>query len=248
MRPVEAQGHAVGKRGHVAAGAPVPRGRPRSRLSSVLAKAAARLGPAELRRRFWHMLPGFLPFLLWPVPHADPISPTLRAIIFAILAGFALAIVVQYRRIARRADNGRISCVMGYCGSIFAAIVLFPSAAEIGLTVLAILAFGDGSATLGGKLFAGRTLPWNREKTWSGLLSFIFVGAPMAAVIYWGESHNLEAVDPGVSFTTAFLCCSVAVLLSAVAESLRSRVNDNVRVGLVATAALAVMHGVCVGW
>ncbi len=126
-----------------------------------------RLGQNELRRRFWHMSPGLLPILLWLIPHADPMSPTLRLIIVLVAIGCGLAIFVKYRRIQRPEDYGRLTSVMGYAGSVLATVMLFPSALEIGLAVLAILAFGDGAATLGGRLLRGPRLPWNSDKTWS---------------------------------------------------------------------------------
>jgi dolichol kinase len=126
-------------------------------------------------------------------------------------------------------------------------LLLFPAHAELGLTVLAVLAFGDGSATLGGLLFDSRPLPWNRDKTWSGTLCFLLAAIPMASLIYWGESHNAEALEPGVSFATALFCGGSAAFVAAIAESLRSRINDNVRVGLAASVAVAATHALAVG-
>ncbi|MFQ5735081.1 MAG: hypothetical protein ACE5KM_24370, partial [Planctomycetaceae bacterium] len=103
-------------------------------------------------------------------------------------------------------------------------------------------------ATWGGKLAGGPALPWNRAKTWSGSLTFIAVGLPMTSLIYWRETHNLEAIGPGVSFGTAVLVCGVGVVAAAFAESLPSRVNDNLRVGLAAMGFVAVAHGAVVGW
>jgi dolichol kinase len=209
-----------------------------------------RVSLRELRRRAWHMLPGLLPFVLWGFPHADPLSPTLRLIIVGICVGLAAIIYIQYHEIARQPDEERVrsSCVLGYAGSIVAAVLLFPSAAEIAFAVLAILAFGDGMATLFGKLLRSRSLPWNRDKTWSGFVAFILFALPTAALIYWGESHNPEAAEPGVSLGTAFLCVSFAVVASAIVESVRSRLNDNVRVGIVSLACMAAAHSVFVGW
>ena len=127
-------------------------------------------------------------------------------------------------------------------------IFLFPSAPEMGMAVLAVLAFGDGSATLGGIWLAGPKLPWNRRKTWSGLASFVLVGTAMAATVYWGESNNLENLTHRVSPLTAIFCTLPAVMLSAVAESIPSRINDNIRVGVVSSIAVLGMHTALVGW
>ncbi len=36
---------------------------------------ADRLGPRELKPRLWHMTLGLLPFVLWVLPHTDPLTP-----------------------------------------------------------------------------------------------------------------------------------------------------------------------------
>jgi dolichol kinase len=230
---------------------------PSTRIVSIKEQVGARVEPLlgrlsarELRRRAWHMLPGFLPFLLWGTPHADPLSPTLQLIIVGICVGLGVAIFARYRSISRRTDGEtvRSSCVLGYAGSIVAAVLLFPSAPEIAFAVLAILAFGDGSATLFGHLVRSRPLPWNPRKSWSGFLAFIAVALPMAALMYWGETHNPEAATPGVSFGLALLCVAFPVLAAAIAESVPSRWNDNIRVGVVALASMAIAQTVFVGW
>lgn len=208
-----------------------------------------RIGVTELRRRLWHISPGLLPFALWPISHADPISPTLQWIMVALIGVLALHILVRYQRIARvgRPDH-RTGPVIGYAGSVLAALILLPGQAEIGLTVLAILAFGDGFATLGGMLLRGPKLPWNPAKSWSGMQCFMWVGGLMGAVIYWGESHNLEALAPGVSWAQALACGMSAALIAAIAESIPTQIDDNLRVGVSALATLIVLHTYVFGW
>jgi phytol kinase len=195
------------------------------------------------------MAPGLLPFVLWPISHRDPISPTLRAIIVALVVGLGLLIFLNFRRIARQGrHDDRLPAVVGYAGSVLLTLLIFPAQAELGLTVLGVLALGDGSATLGGMLLGGPTLPWNPRKTWSGSLCFVLVGGLLASVIYWGETHNLEAQTPGVSFATALACGIPAALAGAIVESLPLRINDNIRVGVAAAVTVAVAHGIVVGW
>ena len=202
----------------------------------------------ELRRRFWHMSPGLLPFALWSFPHRDPISPTLYWIIGLLAAVVAGSIYVRFQQVRRTGESDSLAAVGGYAFSVLLALLAFPGQAEIGLAVLAILAFGDGGATLGGKLLRGRSLPWNEKKSYGGLLSFVVCALPLASVIYWGETHNLEAISPGVSYGTALLCTAPAVFACAVIESVRSSVNDNIRVGLMAVIMLATTHAMVIGF
>lgn len=202
-----------------------------------------RLTRTELRRRLWHMGPGLLPFLLWVIPHPDPFSPDMLAVIAGIAVVLGASVFYRWRHIQRAShDDQRRSAVVGYTLPILAAIFLFPADAEIGMTILAILAFGDGSATLGGLLFGGPRLPWNRRKSWSGLLSFLVVGTAFATVIFWGESNNARATEHVASWSTSLLCAGGGVLAAAVAESIPSSINDNVRVGLSAALTVSVLH------
>lgn len=207
------------------------------------------LSTAEWRRRIWHTTPGLLPFLLWFVPHRDPISPTLRGIMVLLAIALAGHIYWRYRHIQRQQDRERASAVLGYALSVLAMLLIFPQHAELGLTVLAVLAFGDGSATWGGLTFGGPKLPWNPHKTWSGLASFLIIGTAMASVIYWGETQfNPESQEyQAVSFQTALACAGTAVTLAAFAESLPLRINDNIRVGIAAAVGVTTMHALLLG-
>jgi dolichol kinase len=110
----------------------------------------------------------------------------------------------------------------------------FPAQPEMGLVVTVIIAFGDGSATLGGMLVQGPSLPWNNDKSWVGFSAFLLISIPLAAVVYWGEAR------PGVSLSTALACVAPACLAAGVAESLPMRLNDNIRVGMTASLTIIV--------
>ena len=145
----------------------------------------------------------------------------------------------QFNRIGRHGEHDFRAAVLGYSISVLGMLLLFPYQAELGLALLAILAFGDGLATLGGLLLRGPRLPWNPAKSWAGTACFVLVGLPMTAVVYWGETHNAQALEPGVSAATALVFVTPAVLASALAESVRSKLNDNLRIGITAAAFLA---------
>ena len=196
----------------------------------------------ELRRRAWHMSPGLLPAVLQFVPHADPVSPTLRWIIIGITVALGLSIFLGFRQIQRSNEVIGLAAVSGYALPILIMIFLFPRHLELGFALLAILAFGDGSATLFGLLLRGPRLPWNRAKSWSGLLAFLVVGTLMASWIYRGESLNPERADPVVSFGTAVMLVSPAVIVAGFCESVNSRINDNIRVGVAGAVVLALTH------
>lgn len=187
-----------------------------------------RLGITEFRRRLFHMSPALIPIGLPFIPHADVWGPILTSMMYVLaVIGFALAIKLG-PLLTREGEASWMQAVVGYMVPIGIAFTFFPGRAELGLMTLQIIALGDGSATLGGKMLGGRRLPWNSKKTFSGLICFTLVGSLAATYSYWGEAR------PAVPVLTAYLICGAAALCGAIVESLPIRSNDNLRVGMTA--------------
>lgn len=201
-----------------------------------------RLTATEWRRRLTHILPGLLPIVLWFKYHRDPLSLDCRAWLGAIIVGIGIATAVKYRRIARRGETSNPACILGYTVPVFLLLMFVPAKAELGLATLAIISFGDGFATLGGLLLKGPALPWNRDKSWAGFLCFLLFAAPWSATVYWAESN------PAVFFAPAFAAGLLATFIAAVAESIRSRIDDNIRVGLAAAGGMLLSQTIFFGW
>lgn len=200
-----------------------------------------RLPASEWRRRMLHILPGFLPFLLWVIPHTDPWGPILIGVLWGLTLLIGCNALLRFGFFARTAeDNGQAS-VLGYTLPVLGTMCLCRGYEEVGVMTLAVLAFGDGSATLGGLLIGGWRLPWNREKTAAGLLSFWMVGGFFATVMYWGEAR------PVVTWATAVAIAGPTVLLAGLVETLPFRRNDNFQVGVISAVTGVVLHHWVVG-
>lgn len=215
---------------------PVPREKP--------AAAGPVLDRRELKRRIWHIAPGFLPFILWFIPHRDPFSWRVRGGALAFILILGVQIFRQFSKIKRSEtdERGKLGAVLGYALSILAMVLFFPAHGELAFTVLAVLAFGDGFATLGGLALRGPRLPWNRAKTWSGFACFIAAATLMGSIIYWGEAN------PRIPFAICVQLCAFTALAAAVSESLPSRINDNIRVGIAAPLAVIAAQALWVGF
>lgn len=209
---------------------------------SLLRLLANRLGVCELRRRLLHMVPGVLPVLLWMIPHADPWGPPLYTIVICLFGGIMTYAITRGEKFARPGETGWHWSVVGYCLPILVMLLAFPGRSELGLMTLGVMAFGDGSAALGGKLFGGRRLPWNRGKTWVGLFCFLVAGTLVGAFNYWVEAR------PVVSYLVALGIAAPAALLGAFVESLPIRSHDNFRVGITAAVTGIAMHLFILGW
>lgn len=195
----------------------------------------------ELKRRLWHMSPGLLPIASYIYPHKDPLSPTFQKIAAGLIVGIAALLLWRYKSIRRKDEQSELGAVLGYSVSILATLLLLPKHAELGMLVLCVLAFGDGMATTCGLLLRGPALPWNRQKSWAGTLGFVGFGGYLASLAYWAESQ------PQVSWSIALTCGFSAAIVAAFAESLPSRVNDNVRVGIAAAVTAIATHAFFVG-
>jgi phytol kinase len=194
------------------------------------------LESTEIRRRLLHMLPGFLPFILWFIPHPKPWGPILADVVLLITIAIVVPALWRFSAFSRPGEQDGRSSVLGYALPILAALCLFRGREEIGMMTLAILAFGDGSATLGGLTLGGYRLPWNDQKSVTGLACFLIFGGLAATLVFWGEAR------PGISWTQAAMVGGGATLVAAFAESVRSRINDNLRVGVVSLAIGAVLQ------
>lgn len=196
---------------------------------------------AELKRRLWHVSPGLFPVVSYIYPHKDPLSPTFQAIAFGVMLCVTGALLWRYHTIRRANETSNLGAVFGYAWATVGTLLLFPKHAELGMLVLVVLAFGDGMATTCGMLFRGPTLPWNPDKTWSGTLAFIGFGGYLSSLAYWAEAQ------PTASWSVALVCGFTAAVVAALAESIQSRINDNVRVGLTAATTAVATHAWMVG-
>ncbi|MDP1799361.1 MAG: hypothetical protein Q8K78_17830 [Planctomycetaceae bacterium] len=214
---------------------------PQPKTSDLSVPGWERLKGAELRRRMLHMLPGLFPFVLWAIPHPDPWGPYLFTAVIGVTTMVVIHGLRQFAAFARPGEENGRSSILGYAVPLLASLFVSRGREELCLLTLAILAFGDGSATVGGLLFGGRPLPWNSGKTVTGLLCFWAAGGILGTVVYWGESR------PGVSWAMAAAVAGVTVFLAGILESLPSRINDNLRVGFASIAIGTVMHFALVG-
>ena len=144
-------------------------------------------------RKALHMTPGLFPFVLAAVPHPDPLQWNEVWFIAQICIVFTVGFLALHKVVRRPDEKNLLSTTLSYPIVILAMLALFRAHAEFTCVVVAILAFGDGAAYFGGTLFGKRKLPWNPQKSWAGLISFIAVSAPIASLAYWVEARNPSA-------------------------------------------------------
>src|SRR5205823_4329971 len=161
----------------------------------------------------------------------------------AALAGTALlfnALVLPRiggRRLYRPIDEARgfPLGILLYPLAILLLILLFSTRLDIVAAAWAILAFGDGAATLVGRRADGRRWPWNRDKTVEGTIAFIVCGGVGAIVL---ACWTRPAVTPEPSLWFDVLAPLAAAIVAAFVETIPVRLDDNVSVP--ASAALVL--------
>jgi len=179
----------------------------------------------ETLRKSIHIAAGLGAFALKWIPWR---TAALVAAAFIVINWLLLHRVVG-RSVARH-ERGWDTGIVLYPAAVCALIVVFNWHIEIAAVAWALLAFGDGFATLIGRAVPLAPLPWNRQKSWGGAMAFLIFGGAAAfgiAMIFDGQPR-MEAL-------------LLAIVASAFAESLPLGLNDNVTVPLVAAGVLATV-------
>jgi len=127
-----------------------------------------------------------------------------------------------------RHERGWDAGIVLYPFCVLILILLFQQHAVFIAIPWVILGFGDGFATLIGKRFPIRALPWNREKSIGGSLTFVIAGS--AAAVAAAYFFHYDRIEIAIA----------AAVVAAIAESLPLHVNDNIVVPFAAAVTLAV--------
>lgn len=177
----------------------------------------------ELLRKSLHIAFGFgafaLKWLSWEVAALVCVA--------AILSNWLVLHRLVGRRVSRH-ERGYDAGIVFYPVAVLLLILVFRHQLHFAAIGWALLAFGDGVATLAGKSIRGASLPWNRDKSWAGFIAFFVVGGAMGiAVAYW-----LDYREPVVVI--------IAALAAAITESLPLRIDDNLTVPFAASVALVI--------
>jgi uncharacterized protein (TIGR00297 family) len=122
-----------------------------------------------------------------------------------------------YRNPLRRRDTG----IVAYAAMVLLLIMVFGDTdLPLAAAVWAMMAFGDPAATIAGRTFGGPTLPWNRDKTWIGLLSDWAVAGAAAVAVFSFVVRRPPTPD-------TVLVLTIGAALYAFLESVRSGLDDN---------------------
>ena len=129
--------------------------------------------------------------------------------------------------------------ILLYPLSVLLLILTFPSRLDIVAVAWAILAVGDGTATLvGHQATTSRRLPWNPDKSVAGTTAFIVFAGVAGVALAWWVRPSVTPLPP-IAFT--LLAPLAAAILAGFVESIPVKLDDNLSVP--ATAAVVLWVG-----
>ncbi len=190
---------------------------------------------SESARQWVHVGSGVFALLLRVLTPWQAAAMAATALVFNLV----LLPRVGGRRLYRPADDvrGFPLGILLYPLSVLLLTLIFPSRLDIAAAAWAILAFGDGAATLVGRRSeetSGR-LPWNRDKSVAGTLAFIVCGSVGGVALAWWVR---PAIAPLPTFAFAIVAPIAAAVIAAMVETIPVRMDDNISVPVAAGAVL----------
>ena len=165
-----------------------------------------------------------LPFLTW----VQAAGCALLALLFNVVVLPRLEVDLR-KRPGRESEAGMWTGIVIYPVSVLALILFYRHNMHVVAAVWAIMALGDGMASIVGEACRGPALPWNREKTWTGFLGFFVAGTIGAYVL-------ARWVNPPIPAAKILLVCAATAAVGACVETVPIRLDDNATVPLVCGA------------
>lgn len=181
---------------------------------------------SELARKLVHVGFGLvvlvLPYLSWGEG---------LALALAALVHNRFILPLWGRAIARR-DVGHDPGILIYPAVVFALLLVFRHDEWIAAACWALLAFGDGFATIAGRILRSAALPWTHDKSVAGLLAHLAVGIPAAMLAaWWCGAASREPAWMAIVFAGG--------VVAALVETLRIGLDDNFTQTAAAAAVMA---------
>jgi len=184
---------------------------------------------AEMKRQGVHIILFFLAFLL------KYLGRWQMAFLLLLLLVITLFLMPRLRfrsHFYRPSEYQYSRGAALYFFSLIIIVLTFPP--EVVAGAWGIMALGDGMATLVGRAFKVRELPWNKNKSYAGTVAFTLFGLIGSIIL-------LHWMLPEAGFNFIFFLSLKTVVVAAVVESLPWRVNDNISVPFVAAIMLNLL-------
>ena len=128
--------------------------------------------------------------------------------------------------------------ILLYPVSVLLLILFFHNHLYIAAAAWAIMAWGDGFASVFGRKFGKRKLPWNSDRSYAGSIAFLILGG--AAAVFFTCWVWKDPLTPMLWYVV--LVPLLTTLLAAIVETIPSGLNDNFTVPLSAGLFMAALY------
>jgi uncharacterized protein (TIGR00297 family) len=197
-------------------------------MPEISTSVATPSAPILSTRKIVHMSMLIFAFLLPYLTWKQAAGCALLALLFNVVVLPRIGADLR-KSPASAPGSGVWTGIVIYPISVLALVLLYRRDLRIVGATWAIMALGDGMASVTGGALRGPALPWNREKTWSGFLGFLVAGTAGAYVL-------LCWIPPAIAPVVALNIAAATTLVGAIVESAPIRLDDNATVPLVAGA------------
>ncbi|HEY0143959.1 MAG TPA: hypothetical protein VGF48_23940 [Thermoanaerobaculia bacterium] len=203
------------------------------------AAAAPRMTRGELMRKLYHMNGGTP---AWFIRFMRPTTLVGFAVWMLILNYFIMPRFANGKRFwkwdvfwrSNERASGKPTGILLYCWIVFGLTIVFFRSPWMTAAVWGVMAYGDGMATIIGRLAGGPKVPWNASKGIAGTLAFfVFGSVAVAGLIAWNRADVL--------FLGALPLAAALCAISALVESLPLPWDDNITVPVSAAVALPLL-------
>ncbi|HSE39903.1 MAG TPA: DUF92 domain-containing protein, partial [Acidobacteriota bacterium] len=192
--------------------------------------------PSELRRKAVHIGSSAFALLLRWLTWWQAALLALLAFIFNVL----ILPRVGGKNLYRDDDHlrGYPLGILLYPFSVLILILCLPHHLQIVGAAWGIMAWGDGMASLIGKKFGTRKIPWNQHRSYAGSIAFAIFGS--AAAVFFTFWIWKTVPEPVIWY--GILIPVLAALLAAVIETIPSGLNDNLTVPICSGLFMFALH------
>lgn len=191
---------------------------------------------SQTKRSIEHVLPLGLAFTLTIFPLWLVFTLSILAIIYgAFLSKFLSKTTFRDFEKKQGYSVGKIA----YAVSVFILLLLFHGRMHVVAGAWAVMALGDPAATIAGKKWGQKSLPWNSKKTWVGTTAFTLAASAGCFLLLWYSmaTAGIGMVAPWWSLIAMAFCTAV---VGAFFESSDLGINDNFTVPLSAGILLYI--------
>ena len=186
---------------------------------------------SEDLRQLEHLAPICFSFMLRYLTWTQALVCALCAVLYSLLSAKLFTLTQRPDEARRGVSPGKLA----YALSVFFLILLFPDQKFIVVAAWANLSVGDAVSNLLGRNFGKSALPWNRQKTWIGLIGAFFASSLACYVLILWVGVPAEFGNPQA---TAWSFALAVSLVCSLVETFPLPIDDNISICLAGAAFL----------